>query len=495
MADWPETIAGIRDAVRSGRASAAEVCRATLDRIRAGTGLGAFLAVDEERAMARARAVDAAPGGTDGMLAGVPVAIKDNICTRDLPTTAGSRALNGYVPPSKATVVDRLERAGAVVVGKTNLDEFAMGSSTEHSAFGPARNPWDLDRTPGGSSGGSAAAVAARLVPAALGSDTGGSVRQPAAFCGIVGLKPTYGRVSRRGLVAFASSLDQIGPLTLTVADAATMLEVIGGEDPRDSTTAPSARVAPFAAREPIDLQGLRFGVPRTISGEDVDPEVARAFDAALADLTAQGARIVPIALPMLRLGLPAYYLVATSEASSNLARYDGVRYGHRVPSDSGIADLDDMYRRTRREAFGAEVKRRIMLGTYALQSGYVDALYLKAQAVRTVIRRDYDEAFGVADLVALPTSPTAAFKLGERLDDPLQMYRADVFTVGPSLAGLPAVSLPCGFTAAGLPIGLQLVGRAFDEATLLGAAAAYETARPWWRHAPPVASGSPPAS
>ena len=490
MTDPGLTVREIRDRVAAGTLSAVESCRDTFDRIaETDPRLGAFLAVDRERALLRAAALDAGAPEREGPLAGVPLAIKDNICTRGLVTTAGSRALARYVPPANATVVDRLERAGAIVVGKTNCDEFAMGSSTEHSAFGPTRNPWDVGRSPGGSSGGSAAAVAARLVPAALGSDTGGSVRQPAAFCGIVGLKPTYGRVSRSGLVAFASSLDQIGPLTLTVADAALLLEVIGGPDGRDSTAAPVSAVPPFRADTLADARGLRVGVPRGALGEGLDGEIAALFERALAVLAARGAHVEPVDLPHLPFGIPAYYLVATAEASSNLARYDGVRYGVRSVEGDAASDLRKMYERTRQQAFGAEVKRRIMLGTYALSAGYYDAYYLKAQAVRALIRRDFDEAFRRVDAVALPTAPTPAFRLGDRIDDPLRMYLSDVFTVGASLAGLPAVSVPCGLSGGGLPAGLQLIGRAFDEATILGLAGAYERECPWWRRRPAISA------
>jgi aspartyl-tRNA(Asn)/glutamyl-tRNA(Gln) amidotransferase subunit A len=378
-------------------------------------------------------------------------------------------------------------------MGKTNCDEFAMGSSTEHSAFGVSRNPWDLDRIPGGSSGGSAVAVSAGMVPLALGSDTGGSIRQPAALCGIVGLKPTYGRVSRYGLLAFASSLDQIGPLTRTVADAALALSVIAGMDSADATSAPE-HVPDYTEALNGDVRTLTIGVPRALVDDGVDPEVSAAFKTALERLHERGARLVDVALPYASAAIPVYYLVATAEASSNLARYDGVRYGFRAASTGRPAaqsgqtmhdDLRAMYGRTRAEGFGAEVKRRIMLGTYVLSAGYYDAYYLKAQQVRTLIRQDYERAFEHVDVVAMPTSPTAAFKLGERVSDPLQMYLGDVFTVSANLAGLPAVSVPCGFTSTNLPIGLQLTGRMFDEATLLAAADAYERHTEWWKRQP----------
>ena len=468
------TIADIAAATRGGQLSAKEACRRTLDAIAAHDPLiHAFVDVDEERALARAADLDRLPLSSRGALHGVPIALKDNICTRGGLTTAASKILAGYRPPYDATVVTRLERAGAVLVGKTNCDEFAMGSSTENSSRGPTRNPVDPTRTPGGSSGGSAAAVAAGMVPAALGSDTGGSIRQPAALCGVVGLKPTYGRVSRYGLLAFASSLDQIGPLTRTVADAAVLLDVLAGPDPMDATAAESV-VPDYSAALAQGLDGVRIGVPRALL-EGVDPDVEQAFEASLSAMSGNGARLVPIGLAHAKYAIPVYYLVATAEASSNLARYDGVRYGYRTPD---ARTLESMYLRTRDEGFGAEVKRRIMLGTYVLSAGYYDAFYLKAQQVRTLIRRDYEAAFEVCDVVAMPTSPTPAFRRGEKTDDPLQMYLADVFTVSANLSGLPAISVPCGPSPAGLPIGLQLTGRAFDEATVLRAGAGYERAR-----------------
>jgi aspartyl-tRNA(Asn)/glutamyl-tRNA(Gln) amidotransferase subunit A len=403
------------------------------------------------------------------------------------------------VPPHDATAVARLEAAGAIVIGKTNCDEFAMGSSTENSAFGPARNPWAPDRTPGGSSGGAAAAVAARLAPLALGSDTGGSVRQPAALCGIVGLKPTYGRVSRYGLIAFASSLDQIGPCAATVEDVALALGLIAGADPADATASAEA-VPDFTRALTGDVRGLRIGVPRLLVEEGVDVEVRARVIEALGVLVSRGATLVDVALPHAAFGIPVYYLIATAEASSNLARYDGVRYGFRAVSRAASAGATDlgadggrvaanalqaMYEDTRAQGFGAEVKRRIMLGTYVLSAGYYEAYYLKAQQVRTLIQRDYERAFERADLIATPTSPTPAFPIGERVHDPLQMYLADVLTVGAPLAGLPAISVPCGFTAERLPVGLQLVGRMFDEATILRAGDAYQRDTDWHRETP----------
>ena len=469
------TIDGVREALASGEMPVRDVCLASLESIEAqNSTLNAFNLVAAEQALARAEALDRLAPSERGPLHGVPIAIKDNMCTRGLATTASSKILEGYLPPYDATVVERLERAGAVIVGKTNCDEFAMGSSNENSAFGPARNPWDPTRTPGGSSGGSAVAVAAGMVPASLGSDTGGSIRQPASLCGIVGLKPTYGRVSRYGLLAFASSLDQIGPLTRTVGDAATLLSVLAGPDPCDATAARTA-VPDYRAALSGDLAGARIGVPRAFVGEGVDSEVRAAFDAALDLISSSGATLVDIDLPHARYAIPVYYLVATAEASSNLARYDGVRYGTRAEA----ATLTEMYYRTRAR-FGAEVKRRIMLGTYVLSAGYYDAYYLKAQQVRTLIRRDYEQAFARVDVVAMPTSPTPAFRLGEKTDDPLQMYLADVFTVSANLSGLPAISVPCGFSGGRLPIGIQLTGRAFDEATLVRIAGAYERRTEW---------------
>ncbi len=474
-------------AVRSGETSPVDVCQAALARIAAANpALNAFHTVAAEQALAQAAALDGRRADWDRMpLVGVPVALKDNLCTRGLTTTAGSRILEHYVPPYNATAVDRLTAAGAVILGKTNCDEFAMGSSTENSAFGPTRNPWALERTPGGSSGGSAAAVAARMVPLALGSDTGGSIRQPAALCGVVGLKPTYGRVSRYGLLAFASSLDQIGPFATSVADAALCLQVIAGSDARDATCATTPTddyIGALTGR----VEGLRIGVPRALVSEDagVDAGVRIAFERAIETLRQQGAVIVDVALPHSAQAIPVYYLIATAEASSNLARYDGVRYGSRAPD---TATLGEMYDRTRERGFGPEVKRRILLGTYVLSAGYYDAYYLKAQQVRTLIRRDYEQALAAVDLVAMPTSPTPAFALGERMDDPLQMYLADVFTVAANLAGLPSISVPCGLTAAGLPCGLQLTGRAMDEATVLRAADAFERVTTFAQQKPPA--------
>ncbi len=478
-----DTARALRDAIVSRQMSAEDACRFALDRIERANGrLHAFHSVDGDRALARARALDAA-GAITGPLHGIPIALKDNIAVTGAVTTAGSRILENYVSPFNATVVDKLERAGAVIVGKTICDEFAMGSSTENSAFGPSRNPWDTGRAPGGSSGGSAVAVASGMTPLALGSDTGGSIRQPAAFCGIVGIKPTYGRVSRYGLLAYASSLDQIGPFARSVADAALCLEVIGGQDSRDAT-AGSAPVPAFSEGLTGDMDGVRIGVPRHLLTDGVDSDVRTAFEAGVQTLERLGARVIDIELPHARFAIPTYYLVATAEASSNLARYDGVRYGFRA-ADAGT--LEEMYDRTRDRGFGAEVKRRIMLGTYVLSAGYYDAYYLKALQVRTLIRQDYQQAFERVDAVAVPTTPTPAFRLGERTEDPLQMYLADVFTVSAPLSGLPAISVPCGFTPEKLPVGLQLTGRAWDEMTLLRVADAFERATEWTKQHPTV--------
>jgi aspartyl-tRNA(Asn)/glutamyl-tRNA(Gln) amidotransferase subunit A len=484
--DTPIRARDIRSAIARREISATEVSRAALDRIaQRNPPLNAFRAIASERALARAAELDARADRAGLPLLGVPIALKDNICTRGLETTASSRILEGYIPPYDATVVERLEAAGAIVVGKTNCDEFAMGSSTENSAFGPTRNPWSLDRIPGGSSGGSAAAVAAGMVPMALGSDTGGSIRQPAALCGVVGFKPSYGRVSRFGLIAFASSLDQIGPFATTVADAALAMDVLAGADPRDST-ASSAPVPGFANAIEANgdvIRGVRIGVPRHLFSDGVDAEVMSAFERALGVAHECGAEIVEVSLPYSPQAIPVYYVIATAEASANLARYDGVRYGVRAP---GTRTPVEMYERTRGAGFGREVKRRIILGTYVLSAGYYDAYYRKAQQVRTLIRNDYAAALAGADVIAMPTSPTAAFRLGERTEDPVQMYLSDVFTVGANLAGLPAITVPCGFTADRLPIGLQLTGRAMEDETVLRIADVYERATPWSSERPP---------
>ena len=488
MTDRRGPVERARDQVARGERTAEAVTRDALAAIaRHEPALNAFTAVAAEAALAQAAAVDSAraAGAPLGPLAGVPIAVKDNICTRGIPTTAASKILRGFVPPYDATVVTRLAGAGAVIIGKTNCDEFAMGSSTENSAFGPTANPWARSRTPGGSSGGSAVAVASRAVPASLGSDTGGSIRQPAAFCGIVGLKPTYGRVSRYGLLAFASSLDQIGPFAVTAGDAAAVLAAIAGADPHDATSAAQPVPASTVADAPT-VKGLRIGVPRAFI-EGVDTAVERAFDEALDTWRRLGATIVDVHLPASSLAIPVYYLIATAEASSNLARYDGVRYGARAalsPDDT----LRTMYERTRDDGFGAEVKRRIMLGTYVLSAGYYDAYYLKAQQVRATLRDAYTAVLADVDVIATPTTPTPAFPLGEKVADPLQMYLADIFTVSANLVGVPAVSVPCGFAPDGLPIGCQLTGRMWAEDTLVNACAAYQAATDWHLAAPALA-------
>ena len=465
------------DAETMAPASAVANCDAALRAIADAAPLNAVLTVLDERSRTRATAIDALPVEARAALplAGVPIAIKDNICATGTRTTAGSRILDTFVAPYDATVVRKLEAAGAIIVAKTNCDEFAMGSSNENSAYGAVRNPWASDRTPGGSSGGSAAIVAAGAVPVALGSDTGGSIRQPASFCGIVGLKPTYGRVSRYGLIAYGSSLDQIGPMTRTVRQAAHVLAVLAGPDPQDATT---VAAPPFDVPDATaSLAGLRVGVPRALLDDGVDDAVRVAVETALQTMVAGGATLHDIDLPHAAHAIPTYYLVATAEASANLSRYDGVRFGYRAPAGT-FDDLASMYAASRSAGFGPEVIRRILLGTYVLSAGYYDAYYRKAQQVRTLITRDYEHAFASVDVVAMPTAPTTAFRLGEKVEDPLQMYLADVFTVSANLSGLPAISVPCGRDGQGLPVGLQLTAAAFAETTLLRAAAAYEDAR-----------------
>jgi aspartyl-tRNA(Asn)/glutamyl-tRNA(Gln) amidotransferase subunit A len=465
--------------VQRGETTAEASTEAALARIaQFNPRLNALLYVARDRALDQARAVDAkrARGEQPGRLAGVPIAIKDAICTRGMPSTAGSKILAGYVPPYDATVIERLRAADAIIIGKANMDEFAMGSSNENSAFGAAKNPWDLTRTPGGSSGGSAASVAARLTPCALGSDTGGSIRQPAALTGTVGIKPTYGRVPRYGLIAFASSLDQIGPMATDVRGAARVLSVIAGRDPRDSTSL-DAPVDDFEAACGRSIKGLRIGVPDEYFAEGLDGEVGASVRAAIGELEKEGCVVVPVRLPHTRFAVATYYVLANAEASSNLARFDGVRYGLRVDEPGG--DLRTMYGATRDAGFGPEVKRRILLGTFVLSAGYFDAYYLKAQKLRTLVRRDFEDAFRDVDIVCSPTSPTPAFRLGERVDDPLAMYLSDVYTLPASLAGIPAISVPCAPTAAGLPVGLQLMAPALHETTMLRVAAAWEARAP----------------
>jgi aspartyl-tRNA(Asn)/glutamyl-tRNA(Gln) amidotransferase subunit A len=466
--------------------SAVEITQTALDRLQSlEPQLRSFLCVTSETALQQAQVVDAqiAGGETIGWLAGIPIALKDNMCTRDIPTTCGSRILEGFIPPYESTVTGKLQAAGAVSLGKTNMDEFAMGSSTENSGYQVTANPWDIQRVPGGSSGGSAAAVAADQVVVSLGSDTGGSIRQPAAFCGVVGLKPTYGLVSRFGLVAYASSLDQIGPFGRTVEDAAILLEAIAGYDPQDSTSL-NVQIPKYAELlRPELTKGLRVGIITETFGEGLDPIVAAAVQKAVEQFQALGATVQEISCPRFRYGLPTYYVLAPSEASANLARYDGVKYGMRAETDN----LMSMYTQTRAEGFGAEVKRRIMLGTYALSAGYYDAYYLKAQKVRTLIKQDFEAAFGQVDILITPTTPTTAFKAGEKTADPLSMYLSDLMTIPVNLAGLPGISIPCGFDAQGMPIGLQIIGNVLREDVLLQAAYAYEQSTTWHQQRPQI--------
>jgi aspartyl-tRNA(Asn)/glutamyl-tRNA(Gln) amidotransferase subunit A len=465
----------LADRLSSGEVSSRDATRAALERIESlDPSIRAFITVTPELALEQAGAVDEARARGEALvpLAGVPIAVKDNISVAGVRCTCASRILDNYVALYDAHVVEGLRRAGMPIVGKTNLDEFAMGSSTENSAFFVTRNPHDHSRVPGGSSGGSAAAVAARMVPLALGSDTGGSIRQPAALCGITGLKPTYGRISRYGLVAYGSSLDQIGPMARSVRDAALLLGLLAGVDRRDTTSA-DAPVPDYAAALTGDVRGLRVGVVEELMGEGIAPEVADAVDAAAGTLEGLGATVGRAHIPHVDYSLPAYYLIAPAEASSNLARYDGVRYGRRTRER--VADTVEMYSKTRAEGFGAEVQRRIMMGTYALSAGYYDAYYLKAQKVRTLLRREFEEALREFDVLVSPTSPTVAFGIGELADDPIAMYKADICTLTINLAGLPGISIPCGFSDSGLPIGLQLVGRHFDEETILRAGDAFQ--------------------
>ena len=485
---WQESAIELARRIRARETTALEVAEAHIDRtLRWNDAIRAFLHFEPDDIRRQARAIDRhiEAGHEPGPLAGVPVALKDNLSTRGMPTTCGSRMLEPYVPPYDAHVVERLREAGAVLFGKTNLDEFAMGSSTEHSAFGPSRNPYNLERTTGGSSGGSGAAVAAGLVPLALGSDTGGSIRQPAAFCGIVGMKPTYGLVSRYGLVAFASSLDQIGPFARHVDDARLLLEVIAGHDPRDATSSVRG-LAPAAEKSPLSLRGVRIGLPVEYFDEGIAPEVRAAVGSAHAVLQRLGAEVVETSLALTRYGIPVYYIVAPSETSSNLARYDGMRFGFR----SDGQDTDEVFARTRGDGFGAEVKRRILLGTYALSSGYYDAYYGRAQRVRAAIRKEIEDTFQTIDVLLTPTTPTVAFPLGDKVDDPVAMYMNDILTVTANLAGIPALSLPCGRSNEGLPIGLQLMAPRFGEEKLFRVAAAYEN-----ETAPPLSWPSEPAA
>jgi len=479
-----QTLCDLADTVERGEASCRQVVQACLDRIAEVDGsVGSFVRVRGDQALGEADEADRAraSGRARGRFHGIPVAIKDNLVSPDFETTCASHILAGFRAPYEATVLSRLREAGLIVLGSANMDEFAMGSSCENSALETTRNPWDLARVPGGSSGGSAAAVAAREVPAALGSDTGGSIRQPASLCGVVGLKPTYGRVSRYGLVAFASSLDQVGPIARTVADAASLLGVISGHDPLDSTSV-DVPVPDFSAALDGSVEGLRIGVPREFfEAEGADPRTLELVRDAIAVLESAGARTVEVSLPHSPYGIAVYYLIANAEASSNLSRYDGVRFGFRADA----SELREMYDKTRSQGFGSEVKRRILLGTFVLSAGYYDAYYRRAQQVRTLIRRDFERAFESCDVLATPTSPSTAWPMGERVDDPLRMYLSDIFTVTVNLAGLPGVSVPCGFDDAGLPAGLQLVGRALDESALLRAGDAYQRLTDWHTRSP----------
>ncbi|MDV3351092.1 Asp-tRNA(Asn)/Glu-tRNA(Gln) amidotransferase subunit GatA [Leptothoe sp. LEGE 181152] len=465
--------------------TAVEITQAYLDRLQAlEPKLHSFLAVTADKALAQAQQVDSeiAAGEALRPLAGIPIALKDNLCTKGIRTTCASKILEGFIPPYESTVTQRLADAGAIFLGKTNMDEFAMGSSTENSAYQLTANPWDTTRVPGGSSGGSAAAVAADQAPISLGSDTGGSIRQPAAYCGVVGMKPTYGLVSRYGLVAFASSLDQIGPFSRTVEDAAILLGAIAGHDTKDSTSL-NVKIPDYTQHLKTDLKGKRIGLIKETFGEGLDGDVAQAMEAAIEQMKDLGAKIVEISCPNFKYGLPTYYIIAPSEASSNLARYDGVRYGQRAETDN----LLSMYKQTRAEGFGAEVKRRIMIGTYALSAGYYDAYYLQAQKVRTLIKQDFEAAFKDVDVLLTPTVPSTAFKAGDKVNDPLSMYLSDLMTITVNLAGLPGISLPCGFDESGLPIGMQLIGNALREDTLFEVASAYEQATPWHEKMPQV--------
>jgi len=477
------TIEEQASALQSDAVSSLALVEEALDRAESRAGRGIFVSLRGDRARTEARAADARRrhGGARSALDGVPIALKDNLIHEDEPCTCASRILEGFVAPYPGTAVQRLLDAGAIVIGRTNMDEFAMGSSCEHSAFGPTPNPWDPERTPGGSSGGSAAAVAAGIVPLAIGSDTGGSIRQPASLCGVSGLKPTYGRISRYGLVAFASSLDQIGPLARTARDCAIGLEIMAGHDARDSTSLPHP-VPRYREALSADVSGLVVGLPREcFEAGGVDGEVVARVREAVACLENAGAKVRDVSLPHSRYAVATYYLIAPAEASSNLARYDGARYGRRAAADS----LGEMYRRTRSEGFGPEVKRRILLGTYVLSAGYYDAYYRKAMQVRTLLRRDFENAFSACDVLALPTAPEVAFRLGERDRDPLSMYLSDIFTVSANLAGVPALSVPCGF-ARDLPVGLQLIGAALDETTPLRLADVYQRRTEWHRQRPP---------
>ncbi len=479
---FEKTLAELAQGLAQGDFSSVELTRAYLDRInREDSRFNSYITVTEELALAQAQAADTRrSNGEAGPFTGLPIAHKDIFCTQGVRTSCGSKMLDNFVSPYDATVVDNFNRAGAVMLGKTNMDEFAMGSSNESSFYGPARNPWDTDRVPGGSSGGSAAAVAAQLAPAATGTDTGGSIRQPAALCGITGIKPTYGRISRYGMIAFASSLDQGGPMTRSAEDAAMMLNVMAGFDAKDSTSLERA-VPDYTLSLNNSLQGLKIGLPKEFFSNDIDPEIAQQVQHAIKEYEALGATVKEISLPNTHLAIPAYYIIAPAEASSNLSRFDGVRYGYRCDNP---ANLEDLYKRSRGEGFGAEVKRRIMVGTYALSEGFYDAYYKKALQIRRLIQQDYVNALTEVDIIMGPTTPHPAFKLGEKTADPVAMYMEDIFTISLNLAGMPGMSIPCGF-ANGLPVGLQLIGNYFAEERLLNAAHQFQQATQWHRQAP----------
>jgi aspartyl-tRNA(Asn)/glutamyl-tRNA(Gln) amidotransferase subunit A len=477
-----KTVAELAEGLRRRQFSSVELTQAFLDRINRYKALNAFITVDPAKSLAQATAADARLAkGDAGVLAGVPIAQKDIFCADGWLTTCGSKILSNFVAPYDATVIARFNAAGAVCLGKTNMDEFAMGSSNETSYYGPVRNPWNTETVPGGSSGGSAAAVAARLSPAATGTDTGGSIRQPAALANLTGLKPSYGRVSRYGMIAFASSLDQGGPMTQSAEDAALLLNVMAGFDARDSTSVEQP-VPDYTATLNNDIKGLRIGLPKEYFGEGLNPEVAKIVEAAIGEYRKLGATVVEVSLPNSKLAIPCYYVLAPAEASSNLSRFDGARYGYRARD---YTDLVDMYCKSRAEGFGAEVKRRIMIGTYALSAGYYDAYYLKAQKLRRLIADDFKRAFEQCDVIMGPTSPTTAFRIGARSDDPVAMYLSDIYTISVNLAGIPGMSIPAGFDAQGLPVGLQIIGKYFDDARLLNVAHKYQQATDWHRRVP----------
>ena len=477
------TVAQLAGKLKAKEVSAVEVAGHFLARGKAHSGLGAYLATDDQVTLAQARAADQRiAAGDQGRLLGVPIAHKDIFVTRDFPSTAGSKMLEGYRSPFDATVVRKLAEAGMVTLGKLNCDEFAMGSSNENSAYGPVKNPWDTSRIPGGSSGGSAVAVAARMAPAATGTDTGGSIRQPASFCGITGIKPTYGRASRYGMIAYASSLDQAGPMARSAQDCALLLSALCGPDPDRDSTSLDVPAEDFGRSLDGSLEGLRIGVPKEFFAEGVSADVRSAIESALQQYEKLGAKRVAISLPRTELAIPVYYIIAPAEASSNLSRFDGVKFGHRAKE---YGDLLDMYKKTRAEGFGDEVQRRIMVGTYVLSHGYYDAYYLQAQKIRRLVARDFEKAFSQVDFICGPTAPTTAFELGAKTEDPVQMYLGDVFTIPAPLAGLPALSIPCGFDEKGLPVGLQLMGKHFSESLLLGVAHAYQQATDWHRRLP----------